>query len=205
MSSRFRTTTAPTRRDLLTHVGEPVRERSDASTASPGAASTADGRSSPSWKRDAAVLTEHNLWNRAISYTIFLRREVVEPVGPFDERLGLGSGGALGLGRGDRLPRPGSPKRRADRVRPVAHRPATTTGRRRDIGLPGRRQRRLPAAQARLPAHAMRGRMLVRPGGRRTRLARHAAIAARARYHAATLRGRLRGLPARRAAANSAA
>ena len=50
------------------------------------------GRSSPSWKREPAVLTDHNLWNRAISYTIFLRREVVKLVGTFDERLGLGSG-----------------------------------------------------------------------------------------------------------------
>jgi glycosyltransferase involved in cell wall biosynthesis len=49
------------------------------------------GRSSPSWEQDAALLTTGNLWNRAISYTIFLRRRVVERVGPFDERLGLGS------------------------------------------------------------------------------------------------------------------
>jgi GT2 family glycosyltransferase len=50
------------------------------------------GRSSPSWKLDAARLTETNLWNRAISYTIFLRRDLIEEVGAFDERLGLGSG-----------------------------------------------------------------------------------------------------------------
>ena len=51
----------------------------------------AAGRSNASWKDDAARLTEDNLWNRAISYTIFLRRRVVERVGAFDERLGLGS------------------------------------------------------------------------------------------------------------------
>jgi glycosyltransferase involved in cell wall biosynthesis len=49
------------------------------------------GHSSSSWKRDPARLTELNLWNRAISYTIFLRRKVVDRVGRFDERLGLGS------------------------------------------------------------------------------------------------------------------
>ena len=38
------------------------------------------------------ILTDDNLWNRAISFTIFLRRDVVEAVGPFDEELGLGSG-----------------------------------------------------------------------------------------------------------------
>ena len=51
----------------------------------------AAGKSSASWKDDPARLTEDNLWNRAISYTIFLRRGIVERVGAFDERLGLGS------------------------------------------------------------------------------------------------------------------
>jgi hypothetical protein len=44
-----------------------------------------------SWTAPAAVLTRDNLWNRAISFTIFLRRHVVERVGSFDERLGLPS------------------------------------------------------------------------------------------------------------------
>ena len=52
----------------------------------------AGGRSSPSWETDAALLTDDNLWNRAISFTIFLRRKTVESVGEFDEELGLGSG-----------------------------------------------------------------------------------------------------------------
>ncbi len=38
------------------------------------------------------MLTDDNLWNRAISFTIFLRRETVAAVGEFDEQLGLGSG-----------------------------------------------------------------------------------------------------------------
>ncbi len=45
----------------------------------------------PWWTADAAVLTRDNLWNRAISFTVFLRRHVVERVGAFDERLGLPS------------------------------------------------------------------------------------------------------------------
>ena len=45
----------------------------------------------PWWTADGAALTRDNLWNRVISFTIFLRREVVERVGAFDERLGLPS------------------------------------------------------------------------------------------------------------------
>ena len=57
-----------------------------------GRAADASGRSAPSWKRDGARLTDDNLWNRGISFTIFLRRPLVERIGRFDERLGLGSG-----------------------------------------------------------------------------------------------------------------
>jgi GT2 family glycosyltransferase len=46
---------------------------------------------SPRWQADAATLTRDNLWNRAISFTIFLRRQVVQSVGAFDESLGLPS------------------------------------------------------------------------------------------------------------------
>jgi GT2 family glycosyltransferase len=45
----------------------------------------------PWWTSTAAALTRDNLWNRAISFTIFLRRSIVEQVGRFDESLGLPS------------------------------------------------------------------------------------------------------------------
>jgi GT2 family glycosyltransferase len=57
-----------------------------------GRAADASGGSGASWRDEGALLTDDNLWNRAISFTIFLRRGVVETVGSFDEELGLGSG-----------------------------------------------------------------------------------------------------------------
>jgi len=56
-----------------------------------GRAVAADGSWDASWKADPAVLDPHNLWNRVISFSIFLRRDLVERVGAFDERLGLGA------------------------------------------------------------------------------------------------------------------
>ncbi len=56
------------------------------------------GRSSASWAAEPARLTRDNLWNRAISFAIFLRNAVVQQVGEFDEQLGLGSGTAWSSG-----------------------------------------------------------------------------------------------------------
>jgi GT2 family glycosyltransferase len=56
-----------------------------------GRAEDRNGRSAASWRHDHVILTDDNLWNRAISFAIFLRRDIVEAIGPFDEELGLGS------------------------------------------------------------------------------------------------------------------
>lgn len=50
------------------------------------------GHSSASWASEPAHLTRENLWNRGISFAIFLRAALVRRVGEFDEQLGLGSG-----------------------------------------------------------------------------------------------------------------
>lgn len=57
-----------------------------------GTARSSEGDADTSWAREPAVLDADNLWNRVISFGIFLRRDVVERVGAFEERLGLGSG-----------------------------------------------------------------------------------------------------------------
>jgi GT2 family glycosyltransferase len=160
-----------------------------------GRAADERGRSSASWARDAAVLTRENLWNRAISFTIFLRSAVVETVGEFDERLGLGSGGPWSSGEEiDYLVRalaagarieydPGIVVVHEDRelspptVQSVGARDGASVG--------------YILRKHRYPIRTV-GRMLVRPiGGALIAFARR--DGARARFHLATLRGRVLG------------
>jgi len=173
---------------LLTHVGSLL---ANDPTLDGVAARSVDrgGRSSPSWKRDPAVLTDHNLWNRAISYTIFLRREVVERVGAFDERLGLGSGEPWASGEEiDYLIRAvrGGARIRYDPSLTVRHDESGEDTAYRDgasIGYLLRKHRY---------SLGTRGRMLIRPvGGVLVSLAHR--DRERARFQAATLRGRVRG------------
>jgi glycosyltransferase involved in cell wall biosynthesis len=157
-----------------------------------GRSADGDGRSSPSWKRDAAALTRENLWNRAISYTIFLRRQVVERVGAFDERLGLGAGTPWSSGEEiDFLVRAldAGASIQYDPELVVVHEPERRPGRAvgaRDgasVGYLLRKHRYPPRTVAT---------MLARPaGGVVLNLLRN--DRARAEFHAATLRGRLKG------------
>lgn len=156
-----------------------------------GRAADLAGRSSPSWKPDSATLTDGNLWNRAISFTIFLRRSVIERVGMFDERLGLGSSEPWASGEEIdyliRAVRSGA-RIEYDPSLVVEH----------EVGRDDARIRRRDGASVgyllrkhSYPARTV-GRMLARPvGGALVSLARldHA----RARFHAATLRGRIAG------------
>jgi glycosyltransferase involved in cell wall biosynthesis len=162
-----------------------------------GRAEDASGGGSGSWKTDPAVLSDRNLWNRAISFAIFLRRGVVEQVGAFDERLGLGSGEPWSSGEEIdylvRAVRAGSRIEydpslvvlhdvRADDAR-IGYRDGASVGYL--LRKHGYRARTI-------------GRMLVRPaGGAVAELLRR--DASRSRFHVAALRGRLRGLASRRA------
>ena len=155
----------------------------------------AAGRVSTSWEQAGAVLTEDNLWNRAASGTTFLRRRVVERVGLFDERLGLGaptdwpSGEEIdylvrAVGTGARIEY--DPELTVIHEEQLADSDAMAAIGARDgasVGYILRKHRYPPATVAR---------MLVRPaGGALLALAR--GDRARARFHAATFRGRIAG------------
>jgi glycosyltransferase involved in cell wall biosynthesis len=161
-----------------------------------GRAASREGRASPSWKRNRSLLAPADLWNRAISYTIFLRRRVLERVGGFDERLGLGADGPWSSGEEiELLVRAVRAGARIDydpelvvlhdlrvytpsELRAIGYRDGASVGyilRRHGYG------RRAKA------------RMLVRPvGGAVAALARRDLAATR--FHTATLRGRIVGL-----------
>jgi glycosyltransferase involved in cell wall biosynthesis len=143
---------------------------------------------SVSWKHDAAMLTRENLWNRAISFTIFLRRALVERVGAFDEALGLPSSSGeeidyliRALDAGARI--------EYDPTLVVIH-----PEKNRDLGAVGARDGASLGYILRkhdYPARTVAG-MLVRPaGGVLLALVRNDRT--RARFHAATLRGRVLG------------
>lgn len=160
-----------------------------------GRAVAADGSQDASWEAEPAFLDSENLWNRVISFSIFLRRSLIERVGSFDERLGLGAG---------------SPWSSGEEVEYVLR--AIRTGARieYDPGLTVIHERK-EYSQAALRAVGLRdgasvgwilrrhgygprtiGRMLVRPlGGIGVSLLR--GDVGRAGFHAATLVGRVRG------------
>lgn len=163
-----------------------------------GRAADRDGRGVGRWPAVATPITRDTVWHTANSHTIFLRRAVVEDVGPFDEGLGLGSGTPWSSGEEiDYLVRA---LRRGARieydpsvvvthpVKPVSAGELVALGRR-DGGSVG-----YVLARNGYPPRTI-ARMLVRPA-----LGAVASLVlldtTRAHFHAATLRGRLGGLRA---------
>jgi glycosyltransferase involved in cell wall biosynthesis len=143
---------------------------------------------SEGWPQDPAELDRDNVWNRAISFTIFLRRDLVERVGAFDERLGLpdSSGEEIdylirALATGGRI--------EYDPELVVTHDPITrdlvSLGARDgdSIGYILRKHRYPPRTVARMLARPVAGTAVALARGDRTR----------ARFHFATARARFRG------------
>lgn len=158
----------------------------------------ASGGSSASWKLDRTVLTQTNLWNRAISYTIFLRRGLVERVGGFDESLGLGAGTSWSSGEEiDYLVRAVRSGARIayDPTLTVEHELPALAGRElRERGFRDGASLGHVLRKNRYPAREIT-RRLVRPvGGVVASVAR--LDLDRAGFHVATLRGRVHGLRA---------
>jgi len=156
-----------------------------------GRAEDERGRSSASWETEPAVLSYDNLWNRANAATMFLRSDLAVRLGDFDERLGLGSGEPWSSGEEtDYLIRAIAAGARIayDPTIVVLHdvRPDDAAVGLRDGASVGYLLRK-----HRYPSRAV-ARMLVRPvGGALLALAR--LDVPRARYYAASLRGRIRG------------
>ena len=172
--------------DLL----ERVAQRFGAEPSLDGLTGRADD--SPRWKTDAVSLTRDNLWNRAISFTIFLRGAVVERVGPFDETLGLPNSSGeeteyliRALDRGARIDYDPTI---------LVHHP------RKDVDLPALGAREGAGIgyilrKHRYPVRTVL-RMLVRPvGGMVVALAQGDRV--QARFQLETLRGRVRGYRSR--------
>jgi GT2 family glycosyltransferase len=160
----------------------------------------ADGATVGRWPAASGPITRDTVWHRANSHTIFLRRELVQRVGAFDEALGLGSGTPWSSGEeidyliralrlGERLEydpslvvtHPVKPVS-ADELGALGHRDGASVG--------------YILSRNRYPARVV-ARMLVRPalGALASLLL---ADRTRARFHAATLKGRLLGIRAGR-------
>jgi len=142
----------------------------------------------PWWTTTGALLTRDNLWNRAISFTIFLRRSLIERVGRFDESLGLPSSSGEETDYLIRAVDSGA-RIEYDPNLVVEHAEKTldpvTVGARdgASLGYILRKHRYPPSTVAR---------MLVRPAGGAV-LAALRADGRRARFHIATLQGRVSG------------
>jgi len=161
-----------------------------------GRAAAADGRSAGRWPSEPAPITTDTVWHTVISHTIFLRRAIAARVGPFDEGLGLGAGTRWSSGEEiDYVVRALRTGARIEYDPSLVVRHPVKSPTRDELVALGRRDGAsigyILAANA-FPART-RARMLVRPAlGALVSLA--LLDATRARFHAATLDGRVRGL-----------
>ena len=177
--------------DLLERVAGRLAA-STGSTGSPDAPAAADGATAGRGRR--APDPRDNVWNRGISYGIFLRRELVERVGRLRRVARARRGHAVVVGRGDRLPVRAVDAGGADRVRPDGRRLARGEGLRPGVargasaGATGRASATCSAAPLRARDEGADARAAAGGGAARARAARPAR--AQASTPAARLRGR---------------
>ena len=178
-------------RDLLARVAAAIEGVDGVS----GRTADVSGRSLGRWSTSPGLVDEQTVWHRVNSAALFLRREVVASVGRFDERLGLGTPAPWSSGEEVdyllRAVRTGAAVRYDPSIvvrHPQPDMDAAELARvgRRDGASVGYLMRK-----HRLGGRAL-GRALVRPiGGIALAAARR--DGAQARFHAATLRGRVTG------------
>jgi glycosyltransferase involved in cell wall biosynthesis len=184
--------------DLLARIAGRFADRPDLGGLT-GRTAGASGRSSVGWGAERRMLDRDTVWHGGNSASTFVRADVLERVGSFDESLGLGSGTAWSSGEDtDYLTRALDVGARIeyDPEIVVIHelRPATAPA-----AVGGREGAAVGylLGKHRYPGRTV-ARMLVRPlGGMLVSLARR--DVGRARFHASTLRGRIQGYRAGRA------
>ncbi|MEZ0344836.1 MAG: glycosyltransferase family A protein [Caldimicrobium sp.] len=84
--------------DLLAKVKEILEAYPEVDGVSGRAISLDKGRMDQKFYSERTFLSEENVFFCVTSFTLFLRRKVIEAVGEFDESLGVGSGTPLGSG-----------------------------------------------------------------------------------------------------------
>jgi len=185
--------------DLLERVARTFERRPELDGLT-GRTEDAGGRSAPGWPPAPCTLDRERVWHGGNSATTFLRASIVRCVGAFDEAMGLGAGTPWSSGEDtDYLVRALDAGARIeyDPSLVVVHALRGAGG----LATAGAREGAAVGyilGKHRYPPRTV-GRMLVRPlGGAATSLAR--LDADRARFHARTFRGRLRGYLAGRSA-----
>jgi glycosyltransferase involved in cell wall biosynthesis len=156
------------------------------------------GRGSRAWPSAGEGVTAENVWYHGLSAAVFLRRSLVEQVGPFDERLGLGSGTPWSSGEEvDYLIRAARSEARLEYDPELVVEHEVREHRGTALRSIGRRDGGSVGYLLRKHGYPRRtvARMLVRPGGGAA-LALARRDTGRARFHLATLRGRLAGYAA---------
>ncbi|MBD1872382.1 glycosyltransferase [Nodosilinea sp. FACHB-131] len=84
--------------DLLEEVAHFFKEQPELSGLVGRAVNQQGNDSSGRWDHVAGTVNAFNVWRRGTSFTIFLRRAVVDAIGPFDETLGVGASTPWGSG-----------------------------------------------------------------------------------------------------------